>query len=104
MSLNRSQRAATRAELRSNLVLSGLSIEALAGNLGLSAARVGAALDVDGARPEEVWLVRDYLDRVIRSAGTTPTAYSSLSEEKRTAAQAWFSLVDVDDALREASR
>lgn len=104
VSLNKSQRAATHDELQANLALSGLSALSISTDLGLDASRVRAALDVTGARPADVWLVRDYLDRLIRSAGATPRAYSSLTEQNRTAAQAWFSLSDIDDVLKQVSQ
>ncbi|TFD58959.1 DUF2316 family protein [Cryobacterium suzukii] len=83
MSLNDQQRAATREELRSNLALSGQSVADAASALGLSSAQVQAALDVTGAPPEDVWLLRDYLNRVIRSNGLTPRPYSSLAHACR---------------------
>ena len=104
MSLDQAQRAATQAELRKNLALSGLTASDVADDLGLQSSRARAALEVAGARPEDVWLVRDYLDRVIRSAGTTPQPYSSLTEDERVSAHAWFSLFDLDEVLAEASR
>ncbi|MCO4252152.1 DUF2316 family protein [Pseudarthrobacter raffinosi] len=99
MSLSHYQRAATREELSANLALSGLSVADAAAAVGIGSARVQAALDVAGAQPQDVWLVRDYLDRVIRSNGGTPRTYSSLTEQMRAAAQAWFPLTDVDDVM-----
>ncbi len=104
MSLNNSQRSATREELQTNLDLAGLSRAEVSTALGLSTPRVHAAFNVAGARPEDVWLVRDYLDRTIQAAGATPHAYSSLTEGKRAAAQAWFRLSDVEDVVKRASR
>lgn len=104
MSLNHRQRAATREELRENLELSRRSVADAATDLGISSTRVQAALDVAGARPQDVWLVRDYLDRAIRSNGATPRPYSSLTEQMRAAAQAWFPLADIDDVMNGAAR
>ena len=102
MSLNEQQRAATRDELGSNLALSGQSVADVAAALGLSSASVQSALDVADAQPQDVWLVRDYLNTVIRSNGATPLPYSSLTESMRAAAQRWFSLANVDDVIKRA--
>ena len=104
MSLNNSARSATRDELQSNFDLSGLSLSHISTVLGLDAARVSAAFNVAGAQPEDVWLVRDYLDREIRAAGARPRSYSSLTEGKRAAAQAWFPLANVEDVINGVSR
>ena len=104
MSLNDQQRAATREELRSNLALSGQSVADAAAVLGLSSTQVQAALDVTDAPPEDVWLLRDYLNRVILSNGLTPRPYSSLTEHMRAAAEKWFPLADVEDVIKRAAR
>lgn len=70
--------------------------------MGLPQARVDAALAVTRARPEDVWLVRDHLEHVLRSRNVTPVPYSKLSESMRVAAQAWFPLVDFDRASESA--
>jgi hypothetical protein len=104
MSLNHRQIAATRNELATNLMLSGLTVADVAATLGLSNSDVQSALNVDGGQPREVWLVRDYLERMIRSDGSTPHPYSSLTEQSRAAAQGWFQLFDVDVVLNRATR
>jgi len=104
MSLNRSERSATQEELHSNLALSGLSLPDIAVDLGMSGSRVEAAFAVAEARPEDVWFVRDYLDRVIRAGGATPRPYSSLTEQMRAAARVWFRLTDVEDVVNGAER
>jgi len=78
MSLNDRQIAATHDELATNLALSGQPAADVATALGLSRARVGVALDVAAARPQDV-------------------------EKARTAAQVWFALVDVDDVTVAAA-
>lgn len=92
MSLNNRERAATRDELNSNLAPSGLSPSAISTAVGITEARVTAALAVTGSRPEDVWLVRDYLDSIIRAAGSNPRPYSKLGEDMRAKAQDWFPL------------
>ncbi|MDJ0396442.1 DUF2316 family protein [Rhodococcus sp. G-MC3] len=103
MSLNTRERAATRDELHANLALTLLSPATIAAELGISEQRVVAALAVAGSRPEDIWLVRDYLDYSIRAGGATPHPYSSLSEDMRAAAQTWFPLVDVQTIIDERS-
>lgn len=104
MSLNNRQIAATRAELAANLALSGLSKTDIAATLRLDGRRVQAAIDVSGAQPEDVWLVRDYLDRVIRSTGSVAQQYTALTEGARTAAQSWFPLANIDAIMDGAAR
>ena len=104
MSLNRSERAATRDELRANLDLSGLTANEVAAGIGLEIERVRDALEVAGARPADVWLVRDYLDREVRAAGAVPKPYSSLTENMRASAQAWFAIADVDEVAARSGR
>jgi len=104
MSLDQRQTAATRDELAINLARSGQTSGGLADVTGLDRSHVRAALQVDGARPEDVWLVRDYLDRVIRSNGGTPLPYSTLTEQARAAARVWFPLRDIDAVLNGSAR
>ncbi|RRQ29260.1 DUF2316 family protein [Rhodococcus sp. Eu-32] len=79
MSLSKRERTATSNELHANLVLSGLSPTDVAGKLDIDEQRITAALALERARPEDVWLVRDYLDHAIKSAGLTPQQYSKLT-------------------------
>lgn len=101
MSLNRRQTATTREELRINRQLSGLSADAIASALGLTPERVQSSLDVSGAAPQDVWLVRDFVELTIRRAGDTPHPYTSLMESARAAAEGWFPLRDVEAVVRE---
>lgn len=104
MSLDQRQTAATRDELATNLARSGQTSGGIADVTGLNRSRVRAALQVDGARPEDVWLVRDYLDRVIRSTGGTSLPYSTLTEQARAAARVWFPLRDIDAVMNGSTR
>ena len=104
VSLNHSERCDTRAELEENLTLSGLATDDVAHALGWPADRVHTALQVAGAPPRDVWLVRDFLDRAVRAAGRTPRGWSSLTEQMRSAADTWFGLLDLDEVLHVARR
>lgn len=104
MSLSSQQRAITRTELQTNLELSGLSRTELEQKLGLDAHRVSDALQVADAEPADVWLLRDYLERVIQARGGIPHPYSYLTAEMRAAAERWFPLRNVDDVLRAAKQ
>lgn len=99
VSLNTQQREHTRAELAANLSRAGWSTEKIARGLGISTDRVEAALAIDGAAPEDVWLVRDALEIIIRSRGENPLPYTSLSESARSAARSWFSLRSHDEIV-----
>lgn len=104
MTLSQRAQDATREELARNLKLADMTTTGISKGIRLPDDRVAAALEVIEARPQDVWLVRDYLDRVIRSQGATPHPYSSLSENMRASAKGWFPLVDVDEAMKEAAR
>ncbi len=104
MSLKDSERSDTRAELAGNLTLSGLASDDIAHALGWPDGRVRTALEVAEAPPRDVWLVRDFLDRAVRAAGLTPCGWSSLTEQMRSAADAWFGLLDLDEVLDGAAR
>lgn len=104
MSLDQRQTAATRDELAINLARSGQTVGGIAGVTRLGRSRVQAALAVDGAQPQDVWLVRDYLHRVICLASGTPHPYSTLTGQARAAAQAWFPLRDIDEVLNGATQ
>lgn len=88
MSLNRRESRATSLELHTNLELAGLTPYDVAIALGRAPAWVQATLDLAGARPEEVWLLRDYLDRAVRTAAATPVPWSVLTDQARATAQA----------------
>lgn len=104
MSLDHRERRATSEELHANLERARLTTAEVAQALGRDPVRVQAAMDVAGARPEDVWLVRDFVDRAVRAAGATPTPYSVLTNGARAAASAWFALADVDDVMAQAAR
>ncbi len=104
MTLNRREQAATREELATNLERARVTRAGVSSGLGMTTLRVDSAFNVASAPPEDVWLIRDFLDHVIRSQGEIPRPYSSLSENMRAAAQGWFPLVDVVHAMKQAAR
>lgn len=104
MSLDRHQRAATRRELAANLTLSGRTPEQVCADLGFLPHQLEGALGVKD--PVDTWLLRDYLQQVIREAGGTPAPYSVLTDRARAAAEVWFDLrpVPVTSDAANASR
>jgi len=101
MALNKRERAATSEELRANLELSGLSETELQRTLGLSDDQYERVLDVTGADPIDVWLVRDYLERVILDRGSKPVPFTVLTPAARVTAEKWFALYDLDEVLKD---
>ena len=104
MSLDHQQREVTRRELTVNLERTGQTPAELAQTLGLTEGEVRAALELDGARPEHVWLLRDQLDRYVEAGGARPHPYSVLTEQARIAARRWFDLTDPVDVSAGAGR
>ena len=47
---------------------------------------------MDGARPADVWAVRDLLEEAALHAGAEPVPYTHLPEGARAAAEGWFRL------------
>ncbi|MGW2280185.1 DUF2316 family protein [Streptomyces sp. NPDC001770] len=93
MSLNEAERRRTSEELRSNLALSGLSVEETAADLGVAPEQVRRMLDVtEGVGPAEVWQLRDYLDQAVRDTGGRPVPFTVLTGRARLLARAWFTL------------
>jgi len=101
MALNKRERTATSDELRANLELSGLSENDLQLRLGLTDDQLEAVLEVTGADPVDVWLVRDYLERVIVERGAKPVPFTALTQSARASAERWFALYDVDEVLKD---
>ena len=102
MALNKRERAVTSDELRANLELSGLSEIELQRNLGLSDEQYETVLDVTGADPIDVWLVRDYLERVIVDRGSKPVPFTVLTPAARISAEKWFALYDLEEVLKDS--
>ena len=93
MSLNSEQREGTRRELRANLESCGLTPAAVAEELGFMPDRLEVTLAVEAdSDPADVWMLRDFLESAVRSAGGTPERYSVLTETARSDAQRWFGL------------
>jgi len=101
MALNKRERTATSDELRANLELSGLSENDLQLRLGLTDDQLEAVLGVTGADPVDVWLVRDYLERVIVERGAKPVPFTALTQSARASAERWFALYDIDEVLKD---
>lgn len=92
MSLGRSETQRTSDELHANFELSGLTRTEVEVDLGLAAQPVDEIFAVVHAKPEDVWMLRDYLEDAIVTRGETPHPYSSLTPTMRAAAARWFPL------------
>lgn len=91
MSLNESERAQTARELRENFQKSGLTLDQVASELGVSPGQIDQALDLSG-HPASTWKLRDFLQAAVLRNGQTPTDYSVLTEAQRDNARAWFGI------------
>jgi hypothetical protein len=88
MSLTRAERERTGEELRANHRLAGLSDDDVCADLGFTAQQLDDTLHVRRtSRPEDVWLLRDYLEQELRASGKEPVPYSVLTETARAAAR-----------------
>ncbi|MCM3820758.1 DUF2316 family protein [Streptomyces albidoflavus] len=93
MSLNDEQRARTAEELQANLRLSGADPEEARRDLEFTTRQWDDTLNVrEGARPQDVWLLRDHLEALAERAGAIPVPYTVLTRRARLAAALWFPL------------
>ncbi|GAA3309777.1 hypothetical protein GCM10020295_75300 [Streptomyces cinereospinus] len=93
MSLNEQERARTSEELWANLRLAGTTPEDVRTELDFDEQQLRAALAVEPpVRPQDVWLLRDHLEDLVRERGGTPVPYTVLTQRARLAASIWFPL------------
>ncbi|WP_353808194.1 DUF2316 family protein [Agromyces sp. SYSU T00194] len=93
MSLSPEEQRRTSAELHANLDRCGLGPGEIRADLGMSAHQLNETLAVsDDARPTDVWLVRDYLEKLVVARGGTPVPYTVLTERMRQVAASWYPL------------
>jgi len=92
MSLSSSEQQATSNELNANFELSALTPDEICVDLGITRAGLDEIFGVTRAKPEDVWMLRDYLDAAIEDRGLVPQPYSSLRPGMRAAAARWFPL------------
>jgi len=79
MTLDAQQRQKTSEELISNFELSGLSNDEVQQDLGFTAAQLDETLRVGpGSSRQDVWRLRDYVDRKVLETGEQPFPYSLL--------------------------
>jgi hypothetical protein len=102
MALSKKQRAATAEELRANFELSGISEDELQRALGIDGDRSDAAFEASGVDVVDVWLVRDYLERIIVERGGTPVPFTVLTPAARASAEKWSALYDLDEVLKDS--
>jgi hypothetical protein len=98
MSLNTEQQARTRDEFQANYHLCGVTAQQIQTDLGFTSRQLDHTLHIHPASdPADVWLLRDYLDKIIRHHGGDPVPFTVLTERYRLAASLWFSLRRVPD-------
>lgn len=95
--LNAEEQATTSSELRQYLLVSELTNDQVADDLGFDPARLARTLDVVEADPSDVWLVRDYLVQVLADQDRPQPGFTVLTDQARDKAAGWFE-------LREAPR
>lgn len=95
--LNPDEQATTSSELRQHLMVSELTNDQVASDLGFDPAQLARTLDVVEAEPSDVWLLRDYLVQVLDDQGRPQPGFTVLTDQARTKAAEWFE-------LREAPR
>lgn len=96
MSLSNSDRDYTAREFEKKLQESGLTIEQLREQSGLSEDRFMNAFLVSehGVDPVDVWLLRDLLETAVKRSGGDFIPFSKLSETNRSKATGWFGVQD----------
>jgi hypothetical protein len=93
MSLNAVERARTAAELSANFIASRLTVIDVCRDLDFTAKRLNDTMTISASSsPADVWFLRDYLEQTILDAGATPTLFSVLTPQSRTAASESFEL------------
>ncbi|RAX45402.1 DUF2316 domain-containing protein [Arthrobacter sp. AQ5-06] len=98
VSLNRSERLRTSQELASNFRQAGLTSSKVQADLGFTEEQLNDTLTLSQfSDPVNIWILRDYLERAVISAGGTPAPYSVLTEQGRARADIWFGLRPVPE-------
>jgi hypothetical protein len=92
MSLSNAELQATSNELHQNFELAGLTPDEICADLGISRGGLDEILQVAPAKPEDVWMLRDYLELAVTDRGLTPAPYSALTPSMRSQAARWFPL------------
>jgi hypothetical protein len=105
MSLNRRQTQQTRDELAANLILSGLAPDTVGHSLGFTPERLDHTVRVTrDADASDVWLLRDFLDQVIRDRGLTPRPWTVLIDGGHDTARRWFTIRPVPATPAQVAR
>ncbi|MEV5683413.1 DUF2316 family protein [Streptomyces sp. NPDC052164] len=93
MSLNDEQRARTKDELLANFRLAGTTPEEVQAHLDFTSQQFDDTINLrEQCTPQDVWLLRDHLEKLVQARGGTPAPYSVLTRRARLAAALWFPL------------
>lgn len=76
--LTEDEAVATKAELKQNFELAGLTLTQAANDLGCTPNHIQAVLNLNSERIEEPWILRNYLMNQLLSKGIEPHPYSKL--------------------------
>ena len=78
MSLNEKQIADTKFELKSNFEKSELTIEKIASDLNTTPDYINQLFDLNPARLEDTWILRNYLINVLNEKSIEITPFTAL--------------------------
>ena len=78
MSLTHDEQKATKAELRAALAVSGLSIQQVAEELGVTSQVIEDTLDLDCRAIENPWVLKEFLADEARKQGKEPVVFTAL--------------------------
>ncbi|WP_429970832.1 DUF2316 family protein [Fructilactobacillus sp. Tb1] len=87
MSLNPTEQANTKRELRENFDLAKVTAEQAARDLDTTVTHFEDVLQLDSTRIEEPWIIKQYLNDKIVEQGKEPVPYSKLVGDP---ANYWF--------------
>ena len=77
----------TKAELQENYRRLGYPLSRVLADTGLSERQVQAVLEMSGANPSHVWMMRDYLEDMLRAEGKEIYPWTRLADHS---ANRWF--------------
>lgn len=77
----------TRRELRENFARLGYPMERVTRDTRMTEDEIQAVLDMEGARPSQVWELRDYLEDMLDAEGIEMEPFTALADH---GANRWY--------------